>query len=163
NQGCGDGRRPPGSDRHSHPRRQLRRWQPVPRVSLPAGQHRREVVPPVEDNHDQVAGDERQKSAHRREVPYPRQMESAHDPSHPPKVRAFGTSTRFFWGSLGPKLGKARKIRSPLVTRTKTETAFNQWQKRTTQGCSNAARTLSLGFSVRTAGTSTAWSGPGGS
>src|SRR5439155_13613205 len=84
-------------------------------------------------------------------------------PSHPPKVRAFGMSTRFFCGTLGPTLGKARKIRSPLVTRTKTETAFSQWQKRTTQGCSNAARTLPFGFSAKPAGTSTAWLGPAGS
>src|SRR5205807_9743673 len=84
-------------------------------------------------------------------------------PSHPPKVEAFGMSTMFFCGTLGPKLGKARKIRSPLVTRTKTETAFSQWQKRTTQGCSNAARTLPFGFSAKPARTSAAWLGRAGS
>src|SRR5690348_15886491 len=88
-------------------------------------------------------------------------------PSHPPSVKAFGTSTRSCCGTLGPKLGKARKIRSPLVIRTNVETALSQWQKRTAQGCSKAARTSSAARSsptprgISTSAAFPAWGGPG--
>src|SRR2546427_8080757 len=34
-------------------------------------------------------------------------------PSHPPKVRAFGMSTRFSWGILGSKTGKGAENPQP--------------------------------------------------
>src|SRR5258706_6768900 len=62
-------------------------------------------------------------------------------PSQPPSVTACGTaSIRSCSGILEPKLGNALKIRSPLSVSTVTATAFDQWQKRTAQGCSNAGR-----------------------
>src|SRR5713101_7377962 len=60
-------------------------------------------------------------------------------PSHPPSARALGQSRRSFCGIFAPKLGKARKICSPLPTITNSETAFTQWQRRTTKGCSYTA------------------------
>src|SRR5437870_10053491 len=60
-------------------------------------------------------------------------------PSHPPSARALGQSRRSFCGIFAPKLGKARKICSPLPTITNSETAFTQWQRRTTNGCSYTA------------------------
>src|SRR5882672_9267210 len=62
-------------------------------------------------------------------------------PSQPPSVTACGTaSIRSCSGILEPKLGNALKIRSPLSVSTVTATAFDQWQKRTAQRCSNAGR-----------------------
>src|SRR5712692_7654634 len=60
-------------------------------------------------------------------------------PSHPPSARAVGQSRRSFCGIFAPKLGKARKICSPLPTITNSETAFTQWQRRTRNGCSYTA------------------------
>src|SRR5579864_4072467 len=60
-------------------------------------------------------------------------------PSHPPSARALGQSRRSFCGIFAPKLGKARKIWNPLPTITNSDTAFTQWQRRTTKGCSYTA------------------------
>src|SRR5439155_23586922 len=60
-------------------------------------------------------------------------------PSHPPSARALGQSRRSFCGIFAPKLGKARKNWNPLPTITNSETAFTQWQRRTTNGCSYTA------------------------
>src|SRR6266853_2307885 len=57
-------------------------------------------------------------------------------PSHPPSARALGQLTRSSCGIFAPKLGKARKIWSPLPTITNSEAAFTQWQRRTRNGCS---------------------------
>src|SRR6267154_4136183 len=67
-------------------------------------------------------------------------------PSHPPSARALGQLTRSSCGIFAPKLGKARKIWSPLPTITKSETAFNQWQRRTRNGCSYTASVTSPVF-----------------
>src|SRR6266496_1847398 len=60
-------------------------------------------------------------------------------PSHPPSARDLGQSRRSFCGIFAPKLGKARKIWNPLPIITNSETAFTQWQRRTTKGCSYTA------------------------
>src|ERR1700756_910684 len=60
-------------------------------------------------------------------------------PSQPPSANAFGQSKRSFCGIFAPKLGKARKIWSPLPTKTNSDTTFTQWQRRTTRGCSYTA------------------------
>ena len=56
--------------------------------------------------------------------------------SHPPSVSDFGISSRTFSGIFGPKLGKARKIRSPLVTITNKLMALTQCVIRIARGCS---------------------------
>ncbi len=47
-------------------------------------------------------------------------------PSHPPMANDFGQFNKSFCGILAPKLGKARKICSPLPTITNKEIAFAQ-------------------------------------
>src|ERR1700693_1969758 len=67
-------------------------------------------------------------------------------PSHPPSARALGQLRRSSCGIFAPKLGKARKICSPLPTITNSDTAFTQWQRRTRNGCSYTASVTSPVF-----------------
>src|ERR1700737_665913 len=67
-------------------------------------------------------------------------------PSHPPSANAWGQWSRSFCGTFAPKLGKARKICKPLPIMTKSTTAFTQWQRRTTNGCSYTASVTSPVF-----------------
>src|SRR5258708_20783217 len=65
---------------------------------------------------------------------------------HSASARALGQSRRSFCGIFAPKLGKARKIWSPLPTITNSDTAFTQWQRRTRNGCSYTASVTSPVF-----------------
>ena len=60
-------------------------------------------------------------------------------PSHPPSVIAWRRVQKSCCGIFAPKLGKARKIRSPLAAITTSDTAVAQCASRTYSGCSYAA------------------------
>ena len=55
----------------------------VLRLALPSRKHGEEIRPSVQENHDQVAGNEREESAHRREMPDPREMKPAEQKCQP--------------------------------------------------------------------------------
>src|SRR5580693_4108694 len=56
------------------------------RVALPTCQHGREIVPSMEDHHDQVPQDEEEQCAQNAKMPKPGQMESAHQRSKEGKL-----------------------------------------------------------------------------
>lgn len=53
---------------------------------FPASQHRHKVVPPVNDDHDEVTGNKSEESAHSGEMPDTGIVKDAHEPSQPRKL-----------------------------------------------------------------------------
>src|SRR5580692_1673718 len=53
---------------------------------LPSAQHRDEVIPSVQDDHYEMAENERQDCPHDQEMPQSRQMKSAHHPRQPRRL-----------------------------------------------------------------------------
>src|SRR5712671_7477656 len=51
------------------------------RVTLPAGQHGCEIVPSVQDHHDQVPQDKQEQCAENTKMPYPGPMKASHQRS----------------------------------------------------------------------------------
>src|SRR5688500_20384669 len=79
----------------------------------------------MERDHREMPGDECDETEHGREVVHPNRGEA---PSA--STMASGTATMSDCGTLGPKLGNAAKICSPLIVSTTRLTAFTQWVNR---------------------------------
>lgn len=56
------------------------------RMFFPTAQHRHKVVPPVQDNHDEMSRDESKKSAHGAEMPDSGIVKPTHQPAQPGKL-----------------------------------------------------------------------------